>query len=228
LNQTSAILSPRYFKAAHCFDGGCSKKFTPHLPPLGTNHDGPFNRLIAPHCNTDPGRGKDRWRLEVRLPLGCVGDVDRRRRRGHLPRSVRDTGGACRDGRVLATVAGRNRRLSVCASCPDDVLSCAPVGSRDSAGHAGGPGRPSTDSQPSGNGRTASRTELDSGHVGLQFGNGWREPFPAWFKTELACRPFHPAGTRHPAVAESPGHPGESLCPWPKQEHCEGGPRRVS
>src|SRR5207237_406869 len=31
LNQTSANFSPRNFKAAHCFEGGCSEKFIPHL-----------------------------------------------------------------------------------------------------------------------------------------------------------------------------------------------------
>src|SRR5262249_47887778 len=39
LNQTSATVSPLYFKAAHCFEGGCSEKFTPHLPPLGLHSD---------------------------------------------------------------------------------------------------------------------------------------------------------------------------------------------
>src|SRR5262245_46022255 len=33
LNQTSAILSPLYFRTAHCLEGGCSAKFTPHLHP---------------------------------------------------------------------------------------------------------------------------------------------------------------------------------------------------
>src|SRR4051812_15403132 len=75
LNQTSAILSPPYFKAAHCFDGGCSKKFTPHLPLLDTNHSW---QLLASDCNSDSGKGKDGWQLEVRLPLWCVGPIDRR------------------------------------------------------------------------------------------------------------------------------------------------------
>src|SRR5688572_12174033 len=34
LNQTSAKDSPLYVKAAHCFEGGLSEKFTPHLPLL--------------------------------------------------------------------------------------------------------------------------------------------------------------------------------------------------
>src|SRR5262245_60670559 len=34
LNQTSANVSPLYFKAAHCFEGGRSEKFTTHLLPL--------------------------------------------------------------------------------------------------------------------------------------------------------------------------------------------------
>src|SRR5271166_5705764 len=33
LNQTSASFPPRYFKAAHCSEGGCSAKFTAHLLP---------------------------------------------------------------------------------------------------------------------------------------------------------------------------------------------------
>src|SRR5579875_782624 len=44
LNQTSAIFSPLYFKAAHCFEGGCSEKFTTHLLPLRIN---PYGHCIA-------------------------------------------------------------------------------------------------------------------------------------------------------------------------------------
>src|SRR5438105_3440898 len=35
LNQTSAILSPRNVKAAHCFEGSCSEKFKPRPPSAG-------------------------------------------------------------------------------------------------------------------------------------------------------------------------------------------------
>src|SRR5262249_9964689 len=38
LNQISATVFPRYFKAAHCFDAGCSEKLTPRLPDLRTSH----------------------------------------------------------------------------------------------------------------------------------------------------------------------------------------------
>ena len=51
LNQTSANFSPLYFKAAHCFEGGCSEKFTPLLSPLRTNY-GCSSRLknVAMSC----------------------------------------------------------------------------------------------------------------------------------------------------------------------------------
>src|SRR5437868_9935318 len=62
LNQTSANFSPRNFKAAHCSEGGCSEKFNPHLRRLRSDHYRQFGRRkkAGPHCNTEPGRGKER------------------------------------------------------------------------------------------------------------------------------------------------------------------------
>ena len=79
LNQTSANLSPLYFKAAHCFEGGCSEKFIPHPPPWtgfpvrqlrpGQLIPAGQGRFSSPwpslsdvfsHCNADSERGKDR------------------------------------------------------------------------------------------------------------------------------------------------------------------------
>src|SRR5947209_2259767 len=55
LNQTSANFSPLYFKAAHCFEGSCSEKFTPHLPPLLQD---PVASCLC-HCNADLAKDKD-------------------------------------------------------------------------------------------------------------------------------------------------------------------------